>query len=112
MSTLDTDLRDELKDFLERLGRTVEVRRDGQLLVRHRTALVEEEMQFKLLDSSEAKPLKKKAAINIVAEGVPLPDRDEYPNCFYFDEFLDRSIQADALASAIASSEDVQQHVG
>ena len=94
-------LEERLALFLERLGRNVDRPRDKQLVARHRTALIEEEAKFKIVDTLRDEPLKR--AINIFGPTIPLPNSDEYPNCYYFDDFLDRTAQAHAIARKITS---------
>lgn len=92
-------LQSRLEDFLVRLGRTVETPREGLLIAKHQTALVAEEMRFRVVDSARDKPLK--SATNIVAPHLPLPDQSEYPTSFYFEEFLDRTVQARRLSQSL-----------
>ena len=106
MERENRSLIEELKDFLERLGRTVESDKPSQLVARARTALIEEEIRFKVLESSKERPLKR--AINIVADGLPLPDRDTYPQAYYLEQFLDRTVHADELAQAVMDSDRIQ----
>ena len=80
-----------------------------QIIARHRTALIEEETQFRVLESPADKPLKKKGAINIVAPGVPLPDEDEYPNSYYFSHFLDNTVHANEVAKSVCEDERVRE---
>ena len=96
-------LREDLKDFLERLGRSVESTEDG-LVARHRTALLEEERQFRILDG-RIKP--RADAINITLPGHPAP-RDLGCEAYSFDGFLDRTVQADRLADSVLSNEQIR----
>lgn len=100
-----TDLQDRLKQFLERLGRSVEIQRPGRLVARHRTALLEEETDFNIIGTSTDRALKR--SINIFARHLELPDSGEFPNCFHLDEFLDRTVQADRIADGIFGDSDV-----
>lgn len=97
-----------LADFLKRLGREVEVLADDRLVARARTALVREERKFKVVQAEGDRFLK--TAINVVAPGVALPDDlDDYPDTFYFDGFLDHTVQADRLANAIRADPGIQE---
>jgi hypothetical protein len=102
-----THLQTRLKAFLERLGRTVEAPRPGQLQSRHRTALVEEKTKFKLVESGTDKPIID--AINILAPHLTIPDPDPRRQCYYFDEFLDHTIQATELARGLIEDEEIAE---
>src|SRR4051794_24110383 len=97
-----------LADFLQRLGRNVEQLPDDRIVARHRTALLDEERKFKVVQSSGDRLLK--TATNVLAPGVAFPDDPEdYPQTFYFDEFLDRTVQADRIANLIHEDPEIQK---
>jgi hypothetical protein len=97
----------DLKDFLERLGRAVEVTKENRLVARARTALIEEEIEFNVLAAPKNKLLRK--PINILPHGSRLPDNaDEYDRVDYFSDFLDSTVHADRMARSVLTDDAIQ----
>ncbi len=94
---MNGELASDVADFLERLGRVVEQPREGRLVAKHRTALVEEERNFAIIDGPETRPLKR--GINILGAGVPDLDPQDYPYSYRLHEFFDWTVNASMLTS-------------
>ncbi len=101
------DLTAEVRDFVERLGRVVEEPRPGRLVAKHRTALVEESTDFVILDDPSSKPLKR--GINILPVGHLGLDKEEYPKTYFFDDFLDSTVNAQMLATTLKEDDKIKE---
>ena len=102
-------LSSEVREFLERLGRTVEEPREHRLVAKHKTALVEEKQEFAILDGPDAKPLKGKSKINIVGDGLAPLDEDDYQRAYTWEEFLDWTVDAERLSRDIVNDPAIQE---
>lgn len=101
------NLRNRLSAFLEHLGRTVEVLGPDRLQVKHRTALGHEKTKFKLITTAADKPIK--GATNILASHLRIPEPDADRECYYFDEFLDRTVQAEEIARSLLTDPEISR---
>ncbi len=99
----------ELRDFLERLGTSVEIPKEGRVVSRIRTALGgEQTREFNVVTDSGQRLLKR--TTNILADGVELPDDiEEYDHVAYFRDFLDESVQAPQIATGILNDEELRK---
>lgn len=87
---------DDVSDFLVRLGLTVEKKGPSQLEAARRTALSEQSFRYVVAD--EKPLLGKKNSTLILANHLPAPPKNSGGDWAYYDDFLDRAIQADRLA--------------
>ncbi len=99
----------ELRDFLERLGTSVEIPKEGRVVSRIRTALGgEQTREFNVVSDPQQRLLKRTP--NILADGVELPDDvEEYDQVQYFRDFLDQSVQAPQIATGILRDKELQR---
>jgi hypothetical protein len=98
----------QLGDFLERLGRAVETPKPNRLVAKARTALIEEETQFNVVESADDGLLKR--SINVVAPGLKLPQGyEDYDRVHYFDDFLDSTVDSTRLSQVVLNDPSIQE---
>jgi hypothetical protein len=96
-------VRDELRDYLERLGLHVEEGKGGSLLATRRTALAQESLEFRVVEQLPTRFPKNVRFIlppgsdssKVDSQGLPL------------DAFLDSTIHADRLAREIVNDPQI-----
>jgi hypothetical protein len=102
-----SDVRSELREYLERLGLQVEEKKGGSLLATRRTALAQESLEFRVVGKPPAR-----LARNV--RFILPPGRaggDVEGHCQTLDDFLDSTIQADRLAQEILADPEIAREL-
>jgi hypothetical protein len=100
-------VRDELRDYLERLGLHIEVGKSGALSATRRTALTQESVDFRVVDKLPAR-LPRNVRF-ILPPGSDIAEVEGQVETL--DSFLDSTIQADRLAKEIVADQSIAEEL-
>jgi hypothetical protein len=100
-----SEVRAELRDYLERLGLHVEEGKGGSLLATRRTALAQESLEFRVVEKLPARLPRNVRFILPPSSKERKVDGQAFP----LDAFLDSTIQADRLAQELVDDPEIAE---